>query len=280
MTTVGILHPGAMGSSVGAAASSRGAHVLWCSRGRSIETQRRAREDGLVATETLEELVASSEVIVSVCPPASALDVAERVAQARFRGLFVDANAVSPATVRAIAAALGASGAELVDGGIVGPPARAGRKTLLYLSGERASEVVPLFQGSPLEPRIVGRHLGQASALKMAFAAWTKGSSALLIAVRALAEAEGVSEALLDAWATLMPELVQRSEQAALGAAPKAWRWTGEMLEISATFESAGLPGGFHRGAAEVYERLEPFKVEPPSLDAILRVLLSEAPSR
>jgi 3-hydroxyisobutyrate dehydrogenase-like beta-hydroxyacid dehydrogenase len=280
MTTIGILHPGAMGSSVGAAAIAGGAHVLWCSRGRSIETQRRAREDGLVATETLEELVASSEVIVSVCPPASALDVAERVAQARFRGLFVDANAVSPATVRAIAAALGASGAELVDGGIVGPPARAGRKTLLYLSGERASEVVPLFQGSPLEPRIVGRHVGQASALKMAFAAWTKGSSALLIAVRALAEAEGVSEALLDAWATLMPELAQRSEQAALGAAPKAWRWTGEMLEISSTFESAGLPGGFHRSAAEVFARLEPFKVDPPSLDAILRALLSEAPSR
>ncbi|MET0413639.1 MAG: DUF1932 domain-containing protein [Polyangiaceae bacterium] len=280
MTTIGILHPGAMGSSVGAAASSRGAHVLWCSRGRSIETERRARADGLVATETLEELVASSEVIVSVCPPASALDVAERVAQARFRGLFVDANAVSPATARAIAAVLGASGAELVDGGIVGPPARAGRKTLLYLSGERASEVVPLFQGSPLEPRIVGRHVGQASALKMAFAAWTKGSSALLIAVRALAEAEGVSDALLDAWATLMPDLTQRSEQAALGALPKAWRWTGEMLEISATFESAGLPGGFHRSAAEVYARLEPFKVERSSLEAILRALLSEAPSR
>jgi 3-hydroxyisobutyrate dehydrogenase-like beta-hydroxyacid dehydrogenase len=269
-----------MGSSVGAAASAGGAHVLWCSRGRSAETQRRAREDGLVATETLEELVASSDVIISVCPPASALDVAERVAQANFRGLFVDANAVSPSTVRAIGAALAASGAELVDGGIVGPPARAGRKTLLYLSGERASEIVSLFHGSALEPRVVGRHVGQASALKMAFAAWTKGSSALLIAVRALAEAEGVSDALLDAWATLMPELSQRSVQAALGAAPKAWRWTGEMLEISATFESAGLPGGFHRSAADIYARLEPFKVEPPSLEAILHALLAESASR
>jgi uncharacterized protein DUF1932 len=85
---------------------------------------------------------------------------------------------------------------------------------------------------------------------------------------------------LLDAWAALLPELAQRSEQAALGAAPKAWRWTGEMMEISATFESAGLPGGFHRSAAELYARLEPFKVEPPSLEAILRALLSEAPSR
>jgi 3-hydroxyisobutyrate dehydrogenase-like beta-hydroxyacid dehydrogenase len=278
MTTIGILHPGSMGSSVGAAASERGAHVLWCARGRSAETQRRAREDGLVATETLEELCSSSDVIVSVCPPASALEVAERVAQAGFRGLYLDANAVSPSTARAVGAAVSVAGAELVDGGIVGPPARAGRTTLLYLSGERADEVARLFEGSPLEPRIVGRHVGQASALKMAFAAWTKGSTALLIAVRALAEAEGVSEALLDAWGRLMPELTQRSEQAALGAAPKAWRWTGEMLEIGATFESAGLPSGFHRSAAELYARLEPFKVEPPTFEAILRALLIEPP--
>jgi 3-hydroxyisobutyrate dehydrogenase-like beta-hydroxyacid dehydrogenase len=279
MTTVGILHPGSMGSSVGAAARARGARVLWCARGRSEETQRRAHEDGLVPTDTLEELASASELIVSVCPPASALEVAERIAEAGFRGLYVDANAVSPSTARAIGAVVSAAGAELVDGGIIGLPARAGRRTLLYLSGERASEVASLFEGSPLEPRIVGRHVGQASALKMAFAAWTKGSSALLIAVRALAEAEGVSEALLDSWATLMPELTQRSEQAALGAAPKAWRWTGEMLEIEATFESAGLPGGFHRSAAELYARLEPFKVEPPTFAAILAALLAEHPS-
>jgi 3-hydroxyisobutyrate dehydrogenase-like beta-hydroxyacid dehydrogenase len=278
MATVGILHPGSMGSSVGAAAAACGSRVLWCARGRSEETRGRAREDGLVATETLEELAAASDVIVSVCPPASALDVAERVARAGFRGLYVDANAVSPSTARAVGAAVAAGGAELVDGGIVGPPARAGRRTLFYLSGERAAEVARLFEGSALEPRIVGRHVGQASALKMAFAAWTKGSSALLIAVRALAEAEGVSEALLDAWAQLMPELAQRSEQAALSAAPKAWRWAGEMLEIGATFESAGLPGGFHRSAAELYARLEPFKVEPPTFEAILRALLAEQP--
>jgi 3-hydroxyisobutyrate dehydrogenase-like beta-hydroxyacid dehydrogenase len=161
-----------------------------------------------------------------------------------------------------------------VDGGIVGPPARAGRRSILYLSGEKAEEVAKLFEGSALEPSVVGRQLGQASALKMAFAAWTKGSTALLIAVRALARSEGVNEGLLDAWSRLMPELTQRSEQAALGAAPKAWRWSGEMREIAETFETAGLPGGFHLSAAELYARMEAFKSEPPTLDAVIKALL------
>ena len=91
--------------------------------------------------------------------------------------------------------------------------------------------------------------------------------------MRALAEAEGVSEALLASWARLSPELSQRSEQAALGAAPKAWRWTGEMLEIAHSFEAAGLPGGFHRSAADLYERLSPFKTEPATLATILERL-------
>jgi 3-hydroxyisobutyrate dehydrogenase-like beta-hydroxyacid dehydrogenase len=274
MTTVGVLHPGSMGSSVGAAARAQGARVFWCAAGRSADTRRRAEEDGLVATESLRELVAASGVIVSVCPPSSALDVARKVAQEGFRGLYVDANAVSPKTTRAIGEVVGSAGATLVDGGIVGPPARAGRRTILYLSGEKAEEVAKLFEGSALEPSVVGRQLGQASALKMAFAAWTKGSTALLIAVRALARAEGVDHGLLDAWSRLMPELAQRSEQAALGAAPKAWRWAGEMREIAETFEAAGLPGGFHLSAAELYARMEVFKSEPPTLEAVIDALL------
>src|SRR5688572_8903564 len=224
-----------MGSSVGAAARAAGAEVCWCDAGRSEETRRRASEDGLSAVPRLSELV-RCDVLVSVCPPHAALDVAREVAGLGFRGLYVDANAVSRATAMLIGAEVSRTGASFVDGGIIGPPARPGRTTLLCLSGERAAEVARLFEGTPLQPNIVGSAPGQASALKMAFAAWSKGSTALLIAVRALAEAEGVTAPLLDSWARLAPELVQRSEQAALGAAPKAWRWTGEMREIAQSF--------------------------------------------
>jgi 3-hydroxyisobutyrate dehydrogenase-like beta-hydroxyacid dehydrogenase len=282
MQTLGILHPGAMGSSVGAAARQNGARVLWCSSGRSPETERRANADGLCAVPRLEELVCAADTIVSVCPPDAALELAQRVAEQGFRGLYVDANAVSRQTARAIAERIERAGASFVDGGILGPPARAGSTTLLCLSGARAPDVAALFRGSLLEPNVIGAEPGQASALKMAFAAWTKGSTALLCAVRALAEVEGVGAALLASWARLSPELELRSEQAALGAASKAWRWVGEMNEIAASFAAARLPSGFHEAAADIYARLAPFKSEPASMSALLAALAAqlETPER
>lgn len=274
MTRVGVLHPGAMGSSVGAAARAGGAEVYWCEAGRSEETRRRAREDGLRPVRSMRELVAACEVLVSVCPPHAALDVAREVGGLGFAGLYVDANAVSRTTAQRIGEEVTRGGASFVDGGIMGPPARPGRTTLLCLSGERSAEVARLFEGTALQPSVVGTAPGQASALKMAFAAWSKGSAALLIAVRALAEAEGVTEALLGCWARLAPDLAQRSEQAALGAAPKAWRWTAEMREIAQSFGAVGLPSEFHEGAAKLYEKLDAFRTAEPALDAVLSALL------
>ncbi len=276
MKRVGVLHPGAMGSSVGAAARAAGAEVCWCGDGRSEETARRAREDGLLAVQSMSELVAACELIVSVCPPHAALEVAREVTQLGFRGLYLDANAVSRTTAQQIGAEVTRGGAAFVDGGIMGPPARPGRTTLLCLSGERAPEVARLFEGTALQPSVVGAAPGQASALKMAFAAWSKGSAALLIAVRALAEAEGVTAALLESWARLAPDLAQRSEQAALGAAPKAWRWTAEMREIAQSFGAVGLPSDFHEGAAKLYDKLGDFKTGEPSLAAVLAALLRQ----
>jgi 3-hydroxyisobutyrate dehydrogenase-like beta-hydroxyacid dehydrogenase len=277
MTTLGILHPGAMGSSVGAAARAGGAKVIWCGVGRSTETRKRAEQDGLVGVGSLEQLTRESDVIVSVCPPDAAHAQAEAVARFGFGGLYVDANAISRNTAVSIEALMRRAGASFVDAGILGPPARAGQTTLLCLSGARAPEVAELFRGSALEPKVVGEAGGQASALKMAFAAWTKGSSALLLAVRALAAAEGVEAALLESWARLSPELTARSERAAVGAAPKAWRWVGEMLEIARSFEAVGLPGDFHEGAAQLYARLGTFNGEQsaPRLGAVVAALLS-----
>jgi 3-hydroxyisobutyrate dehydrogenase-like beta-hydroxyacid dehydrogenase len=259
-----------MGASLGAALQRGGSRVLWCSAGRSAETCRRADAARLQAVGTLEELAASSDVVLSVCPPDAALELARSVVATGYRGVYVDANAVSRATAQAIERDLSRAGATCVDGGILGPPVQSGKTTLLWLSGARAEEVAALFAGSELEVRVVGASVGQASAVKMAFAAWTKGSTALLTAVRALADAEGVGDALLESWARLSPELAEQSLRSASGAAPKAWRWVGEMHEIAASFEAVGLPGGFHRAAADVYERLAAFKVGPAPFEAIL----------
>ncbi len=268
MTTVGLLHPGEMGAVVGECLRAAGARVVWPSEGRSEASRRRARAAGLEDLGALAAVVAVSDVVLSVCPPDSATTVAGFVAAAGFRGLYVDANAVAPATAREVGEIVGAAGADFVDGGIVGPPPREAGASRLYLAGARAGEVAGLFKGSALEAIVLPGDAGTASALKMAYAAWTKGSSALLLAVRALAIHEGVDGALRAEWDRSQPGLGARSEAALAGNARKAWRFVREMEEIAATFAAAGLPAGFHEACAAVYDRLGSYKdaAETPTM--------------
>jgi hypothetical protein len=235
--SVGLLHPGEMGSAIGTALQAAGHEVLWASEGRSEATD--ARAAGFTDAGTAAEVVARSEVVFSVVPPHAALGLAESLPP--FAGIFVDANAVSPAT----AARVGSAVERFVDGGIVGgPPA-----PRLYLSGAEAERVAALFLGSPVETQIVAN----ASALKCAYAAWTKGSAALLLAIREFARAEGIWEALAEEWARSQPQLAERLAVAERSAAAKGWRWIGEMEEIADAFAADGLPPGFHKAAALIY---------------------------
>jgi 3-hydroxyisobutyrate dehydrogenase-like beta-hydroxyacid dehydrogenase len=251
--TIGLLHPGEMGAAVGKCLASAGHRVLWVPEGRGAATKERAGAAGLTGV-TFAEIVTRSDVIVSVCPPHAALDVARRVAG--FGGLYLDANAVSPETAREVAAIAEAGGASYVDGGIVGPPPRAPGNTRLYLSGPRAAEVRALFGGTHVDARVVPPP-GTASAVKMAYASWTKGSAALLLAARALARAEGVESVLLKEWGLSQPGLEKRWDGADGAAKAKGWRWVGEMEEIAAAMAAAGLPEGFHQAAADIYRRYE-----------------------
>jgi 3-hydroxyisobutyrate dehydrogenase-like beta-hydroxyacid dehydrogenase len=247
--TIGLVHPGEMGAAIGAALRAGGQTVLWASRGRSAATAVRAEQAGLEDVGSVEELGRRSDVILSVCPPHAAVEVAESFAD--FAGIYLDANAVAPATARRIAGLAG----RYVDGGIVGPPPRRPATTRLYLSGADAPLVAALFTGTRVDARVVSEDPGAASAVKLAFAAWTKGTSALLLAIRALARAEGVEEALLEEWQTSLPHLSEQSAAAARSALGKGWRFVGEMDEIADAFLAAGLPDGVHRAAAEIYRR-------------------------
>ncbi len=270
-----LLHPGAMGESIGRALVDQGHEVAWVGEGRSPATRVRAERAKLHEVSSLAAGVAPAEVIVSVCPPAAAADVATSVGRLGFRGIYLDANAVFPDTARRMGSNLTACGATFVDGGIVGPPADQAGTTRLYLSGPGSRSLADLFDGSLVDVRVVGRQPGAASAVKMCFAAWTKGTTALLLAIRALADAEGVTDNLLDEWAASIPELVERSEQVARSGL-KAWRFAPEMEEIAASFESVGLPAGFHDAAAEIYRRMAGLKDSSPSptLQQVLPLLL------
>jgi 3-hydroxyisobutyrate dehydrogenase-like beta-hydroxyacid dehydrogenase len=248
-TTVGLVHPGEMGAALGASLRAAGSDVIWSSAGRSAATLGRARDSGLRDVATLAELARQADVILSVCPPHAAVEVARSVAG--FSGLYVDANAISPQTTRRI----GASMPRYVDGGIIGPPPRGRGTTRVYLAGTSARQVAALFEDTIVDARVLSAEIGHASALKLAYAAWTKGTAALLLAVREVARHEGVEEALLREWSESLPELRERSQLAERSAAAKGWRWVGEMEEIAATFEAAGQPAGFHRAAAEIFRR-------------------------
>ncbi|WP_299454765.1 NAD(P)-dependent oxidoreductase [uncultured Pigmentiphaga sp.] len=273
--TIALLHPGAMGAALGACLVSRGHRVLWCSAGRSAASAARAREARLEDALSLEMALGEAEIAISVCPPHNALELAQAVAEHKYGGLFIDANAVSPATAREIEETVRAAGADFVDGGIIGLPPRKPGTTRLYLSGNRAAEAAALFAGSALGAIALDGPPGAASALKICYAAWSKGSTALLAGIRALARHQGVEAALLAEWHQSSPQTPARSEEVAQKA-EKAWRWVGEMEEIAATFEAAGLPPGFHLAAADIYRRLDVYKgaSEPPSIDEALDKLL------
>lgn len=265
---VGILHPGAMGSSLMAAAPGP---VLWAGEGRSTDSAARAAGAGGVDTGSLDALVADAHIVVSVCPPGAALELAQSVAALGFNGIYCDANAIAPATARQIASLF----PRFVDGGIVGPPVSSPTSTRLYLSGTEAAAVAEIWRDTDLAVNVVGAEAGQASAVKMAYAGWTKGSSALLLAMRALARAEGVEDALLAEWAISQKDLEARAQFTAAMTGPKAWRFTGEMAEIASTMRDAGLPHHFHAGAEELYGRLASLKgASSPELDEVLDLIL------
>ena len=274
-TVIGLLHPGEMGAAVGAAARLNGARVVWVSAGRGDATRARAAAAGLEDVGSLERLVAESGLILSVCPPAAAADVAREVAGLGFRGAYVDANAVAPDTTLRVGEIVAGSGAAFVDGGIIGPPPHRPGTTRLYLSGLGAADVAAQFTQGPLTAIALDHRIGAASALKMAYAGWNKGSQALLLAIRALAAREGVDEALVREWALSMPDLAKRTEQAVAGNTKKAWRFVGEMREIASTFASVGLPEGFHEAAAEIFERMAHWKdtPTPPTLAEVQKAL-------
>jgi 3-hydroxyisobutyrate dehydrogenase-like beta-hydroxyacid dehydrogenase len=270
--TIALLHPGEMGAAVGACLIQH--QVLWASEGRSTATRARAKAAGLEDAGTLERALQFADIVLSVCPPHAATALAREVAGRKFRGIFVDCNAIAPDTAREAARIVEEAGATFVDGGIVGPPPTQSGKSRIYVCGAGSGDIAALFAGTNMEAVPLDGPVGAASAVKACYAAWTKGATALLAAIRTLARHEGVDATLLEEWKRSQPELPKRSE-AVTGAARKAWRWIGEMEEIAASFRAAGLPDGFHLAAAQIYRELEQFKDPgaPPSMDEVTATL-------
>jgi len=259
-SSIGVLHPGQMGISVANALRESGNRVCWASDGRSEASRERADKYKLEDLGSISILGSQCEVLFSICPPSEALSLANTVIENGFSGIFVDGNAIAPTTSRAIAAALSDAGIDYVDGGIIGPPAWRNGSTRLYLSGDKAELVAALFDGSVMGTKVLGQGVDAASAMKMTYAAWTKGSAALLLNVFALAKSHNLQAAILEEWGLSQTGLESRLNGAALGNAPKGWRFEGEMNQIATTFKDADLHPGAFDAAAAVYQALAQFK--------------------
>lgn len=241
-----------MGAAVGAQLAAAGHEVLWASEGRSGATARRAAAAGLRDAGTMGALLGQAETVLCICPPASAQDVA--AAARSYTGTWVEANAVAPDRVRAIAGLL--DRAVTVDGAVIGSPPRGGKRPRLYLSGPAGpvARVAALFDGTLVEARDAGRELGRASALKLAYSAYQKPARVLAAVAYALAAEHGVEGELLDV-AALRPGSYLSEAGYIPRTAARAWRWGPEMLEAADALSAAGLPGDLAEAAAAVLAR-------------------------
>ncbi|MEU1597234.1 DUF1932 domain-containing protein [Streptomyces sp. NPDC005708] len=279
MTVLGILHPGSMGAAVAAQARRSGAEVLWCSDGRSPETTHRAEKYGLSAVGGLSEMTDRADVILSLCPPAAAEDVARSVATRSYSGTYVDGNAVSPATMARITSIMQSSGATVVDGSVIGSPPSASKCPRLYLSGpsEALQRVAKLFAGSAVQTRPLAGGVGQASALKLSYSSYQKASRVLAAVAYALASDYGVEAELLD-----IAQGRTTSYLAETGYFPKvaarSWRLGPEMREAALALAEVGLPSELADAAAAVMEHWEGLKDTSPALAQVLAELHAAPP--
>jgi len=258
--TIAIVGAGEMGSAIGRCLVDEGLTVTTSLEGRSRRSSERARDAGMVDAGSLESLIAGADLLLSILPPAAALDFARQACPLLGHSgrdpLFVDCNAVSPATLQSIAEVALSHGIRFQDVGIIGAAPRPDRVPVRFYTSGPFSEDLEALQTELVDVRPVGDEAGRASSLKMVYASLTKGTHALRAAAMMAAVSLGVHEEICDEWAYSQPD-AYRSMQKRMPRMPQvAGRWAGEMREIADTYRSLGLTPSFHEGAAWVYELL------------------------
>ena len=261
LDTVAILSPGEMGGGVGAALVRHGHTAITCLAGRSAQTTARAERLGFRLCEDLDSMLAGADIVLSILPPEAARATAEEVAAAMRRTgrapPYAELNAIAPDTSRAIEGVFRGTGADYIDGGIIGLPPAEGRKpTRIYVSGS-AAPALDAFDGKDIAIHQCGPEIGRASAVKMCYASVSKGTNTLHTAAMTAADSLGVGDLLRAEIADSVPAVFERMQANIPRLPADSGRWIGEMEEIARTYASAGLPPGFHLAAAEIFRLLD-----------------------
>ena len=259
LKTIAIMSPGSMGSAVGKAIKSHGFSVITSLEGRSKRTKQLAHAAGIENVGNLSNLVQNSDLILSILVPSEAHQFAERISHVlkntNSKVIFADCNAISPDSTRQIGNTIISSGGDFIDGGIIGGPPSETDSPRFYVSGPNALQMTKL-DGKGIAVKFIDKNIGSASAMKMCYAALTKGTSTLHIALLAAAEMLGVSNELELELEYSQRDTLNKMSTGISRIPSNAHRWIGEMDEIASTFKSVGVPQGFHQGAAEIYRLL------------------------
>jgi 3-hydroxyisobutyrate dehydrogenase-like beta-hydroxyacid dehydrogenase len=245
-----------MGHAIGRALRGHGLDVITCLVGRSERTRTRAADAGMRTLASYEDLVREADLILAILVPDEAVSVARLIAdamRAAGRGPYIaDCNAVSPRTASTIGEIVTAAGGKFIDASIIGLPPADGVTPRLYVSGPHA-HVLKLLHGKGMEIVTLGGHIGEASGLKMCYAAVTKGTFALYYAAATSAAKLGLFDELCREFEHSQPEVYQVMQRQLPRLPAKAFRWAGEMEQIAETLEMVGVTPSMHRGAAELY---------------------------
>jgi L-threonate 2-dehydrogenase len=257
--TIAIIAPGEMGSAVGRRLAEHGARIITVLAGRSAASIARAERAGFAAMAGLDELAAAADIILSIVPPGEAVGLAEQwapvLARAARKPLYVDCNAVSPATASRIGGVLASTGSAYVDAGIIGPPPSASARTVFYAAGDAAPKLERLNQLG-LALRVLDAPIGAASALKMSYAGITKGLTGIGAAMMVGATRSGADAALAQELAESQPQLLAWLTRQVPSMYPKAYRWVAEMEEIAAFAAADSAAPQIYQGLARLYQRL------------------------
>ena len=257
--TVGIMSPGDMGHSVGQVLKTHGFNISTCLDGRSERTKRLALTAGFNISPTLEDLVKEVDIILSILVPSESKNFAAKMVDPIRRVgkniYFADCNAISPSTATELSKMINDAGGKFIDGGIIGGPPTKGDKTRFYVSGKYAPIMSELDEKG-IKIKFAGDEIGQASGIKMCYAALTKGTSTLQVALLTVAQKLGLTDCLRDELAYSQQTNLSLMESGIPRLPPNAHRWIGEMEEIAKTFKEVGITPNFHLGAVEIYKLL------------------------
>jgi 3-hydroxyisobutyrate dehydrogenase-like beta-hydroxyacid dehydrogenase len=258
--TIAVLMPGDMGHATGRVLAAHGYDVQTCLDGRSERTKALARSAGIRDAGSLDAVVGTASLILSILPPSYALgqatDVAEAMTRTGAKPVYVDCNAISPQTAKAVCAVIEAAGAPFIDAGIIGlKPDGDGPGPRFYVSGAD-TEPMQALDGKGFQVKAIGSEPGRASALKMCYAGLTKGTWTLHTAVLLAAEAQGLSNELRREFEYSQAPALAVMDARVPRLPADSGRWIGEMEEIAKTFADAGVTPGFHEGAAAIFRIL------------------------